>query len=415
MNIINTANQLAEYTASGDEFLANLQHAQSSIPPRKYKGDDLREILGGLSTTTIYKRLKELLEAAGKPVVEGERKMGCTIEEVMMLQDYFGVSPRRADTDEPVTVAFTNFKGGCWKTTTCWYAASYFASRGYRVLCVDLDPQASLTENLGFLPDAQVKDEDTLANYIVGFEGFDIDDVGRTIIDTHLPNLKLIPGCLGLASAEYDLIAEMARANERQEHEVLRNSFFHVKQLINKVKGDFDIVLLDGSPSLGILPLNIVFAADVVVVPVPTEPTDFSSTKTFCRLIGQEMATIAEFFPDIETPQMAFLPTRYGATATATHSSEMILQLIRETFGAAALQSYIRKHESVVSNLSAHRRTIFDVNAGTVSSELGAITIHAQARERAMKNFSEAFDEILEKLIIPRWASKQINDEGDNT
>lgn len=83
--------------------------------------------------------------------------------------------------------------------------------------------------------------------------------------------------------------------------------------------------------------------------------------------------------------------------------------MIRETFGEEALQSYIRKHESVVSNLSMHRRTIFDVNPGTVTSELGSINIPAKGRERAMTNFSEAFDEILEKLIIPKWPSKSDN------
>lgn len=410
MRINSVITKLASYSEQGDDFLAGLQTAQLSIPPRRFKGDELRSLLGGPSSTTIYNKLKEIGGKKDEPPV-GERKLGCTIDQVMALQDVFNTSPRRSESDEPVSIAFTNFKGGCWKTTTCWYAASYFASLGYRVLCVDLDPQASLTENLGLLPDSVITAEDSLANYIVGLDGYEPEQVGTVVKDTYLPNLKVIPGCLALASTEYDLITDMASAATTQNYAEMLSCFLRVRSLIDQVKWDYDIVLMDGSPSLGMLPLNIIFAADVVVVPVPTEPTDFSSTKTFCKLLKQEMETIAYKFPDIDCPEMAFLPTRYGASATATHSSELILGLIRETFGSESLLSYIRKHESVVSNLSMHRRTIFDVNPGTVTSELGSITISSKSRATAMANFSEAFDEILNKLIIPRWPSK--NAKGD--
>lgn len=413
MKIDKAIGKLASYSSQGDDFLLGLQTAQLSIPPRRFKGEELRGLLGGPSTTHIYNKLAELKGPRVTPPAAtkntGERKLGCTIDEVMALQKYFKTSPCRAVSDEPVSIAFTNFKGGCWKTTTCWYAASYFASLGYRVLCVDLDPQASLTENLGLLPDIVIKENDSLSNFIVGLEGFDPDRVGDIIKDTYLPNLKIIPGCLGLASTEYDLITDMVKAMEREDHEESLRAFLRVRNLLERVKWNFDIVLMDGSPSLGMLPLNIVFAADVVVVPVPTEPTDFSSTKTFCKLLRTELETIQGAFPDLDCPEFAFLPTRYGASSTATLSSDYILQLIRETFGEEALQSYIRKHESVVSNLSMHRRTIFDVNPGTVTSELGSINIPAKGRERAMTNFSEAFDEILEKLIIPKWPSKSDN------
>ncbi len=79
------------------------------------------------------------------------RRLGATLEQILVMQEYFDTLPWRRDDEEPVVMSFTNFKGGCWKTTTSWYAGSYYANLGYRVLFVDLDPQASLTLNCGHI------------------------------------------------------------------------------------------------------------------------------------------------------------------------------------------------------------------------------------------------------------------------
>jgi chromosome partitioning protein len=107
-------------------------------------------------------------------------------------------------------------------------------------------------------------------------------------------------------------------------------------------------------------------------------------------------------------PEMVFLPTRFSPSEkTATLGSEFVLNQIRETFGASCMKSVIKKHESVVSNLSLLRRTVFDINAGD-----GGVS--REARKKAILNFSSVFDEVLERLVYPRWPSHKalLEDKG---
>ncbi len=178
--------------------------------------------------------------------------------------------------------------------------------------------------------------------------------------------------------------------------------FHRVLDSINYVKQDFDIVIMDGTPSLGLLPLNIIFASDVVVVPVPTEITDFASTLAFGDLYKDQVESLARFFGEnLDLPDMLYLPSRFSPSEkNATLGSEFVLSQIRRTYGTACLQSVIKKHEAVVSNLSLMRRTVFDVNASDG-------TVNRDSRKRAISNFKTVFDEILERAVYPRWPSKK--------
>ena len=318
------------------------------------------------------------------------------------MQEYFNTRPWRADTESAVTLSFTNFKGGCWKTMTSWYAGSYYANKGFRVLLVDLDPQASLTLNCGILPDFETSYEDSLGPYIVEEEGFPAEDVSRIIRDTCLSNMKIIPSSLELAGVEYVLANAIVEARLRRDSTGIVYNFNRVKNVIDQIKQDFDIVILDGTPSLGLLPINIIFASDAVVVPTPTEITDFCSTLSFCELYyGQTKRLIDDFGEHFNIPGMMFLPTRFSPSEkTATLGSEFILKQIKETFGSACFKSVIKKHDSVVSNLTLLRRTVFDINPGGGG-------IGREARKKAILNFSAVFEEVLENVVYPRWPSKK--------
>jgi chromosome partitioning protein len=87
---------------------------------------------------------------------ESGRRRGYTLEAINMMRDAFGTRPWRAPSDEPVIMSFSNFKGGVGKSSFACHTAQYFAIRGYRVLLVDLDSQASTTTVFGFNPDLQI-------------------------------------------------------------------------------------------------------------------------------------------------------------------------------------------------------------------------------------------------------------------
>lgn len=395
--------RLGRYLETGHDLIRDIKRiAEDQMPPRRFKGAELSELVGA-SLSTIYMAEKEGRLPPPDVDPSSHRRLGATLKQVMKMQHYFDTLPWRRDDEEAVVMSFTNFKGGCWKTTTSWYAGSYYANLGYRVLFVDLDPQASLTLNCGILADFETSHEQSLGPYILEEQGFPPESVGNVIRDTHLENLKIIPSTLQLAGVEYALSNAIMEARSSQDRLSRMMRWFHrVRDTVDQVKQNFDIVIMDGTPSLGLLPLNIIFASDTVVVPVPTEITDFASTLSFGDLYKEQSETLYEVFQEeLKLPEMMFLPTRFSASEkNATLGSEFVLKQIQRTFGQDCMQSVIKKHEAVVSNLSLMRRTVFDVNAGDAN-------VNRESRKRAMANFKTVFDEILERAIYPRWASKK--------
>jgi len=404
ISVDNKIIKLNEYLKTGHDLTRSIKDiANQRMPSRRYKGKELSDLVGA-SLPRIYNAEKD--GRLPKPDVDpvNNRRLGCNMDQVLHMQQYFNSQPWRNVSDQPIVLSFTNFKGGCWKTTTSWYAGSYYANLGYRVLFVDLDPQASLTLNCGLLPDFETSHEESLGPYILEEEGFQEELVKNSIKDTYITNLKIIPSTLQLAGVEYALSNAIVEARSTPNNIQNKLHWFHrVRDCLSEIKDEFDIIIVDGTPSLGLLPLNIIFASDAVIVPVPTEITDFASTLAFCDLYKEQAEVLDSVFGDeISLPDMLFLPTRFSPSEkSATLGSEFVLTQIRKTFGSACLQSVIKKHESVVSNLSLMRRTVFDVNAGDGN-------VSREARKKAIANYETVFNEIIDRVVYPRWPSKKV-------
>jgi chromosome partitioning protein len=148
------------------------------------------------------------------------------------------------------TIAIANQKGGVGKTTTSVNLSAGLAASGKKVLLIDIDPQGNTTSGIG------------IKNYDLNYCIYDvlINDVhpNDAMVQTKIPNLKIIPATISLAGAEIELVPAISR-----EHKL--------KQSLHFVKNQFDYIIIDCPPSLGILTLNSLTASDSVLIPIQCE------------------------------------------------------------------------------------------------------------------------------------------------
>jgi len=147
-------------------------------------------------------------------------------------------------------IAVTNQKGGVGKTTTAINLGAAFGVLEYKTLVVDADPQANATSGLGIDPKTITSNiYDCLINEV---------DPRQLIMATENPNLDLIPAHIDLVGAELEMINMPNR-----EH--------RLKMALDKIKDDYDFIIIDCSPSLGLITVNALVSADSVIIPVQCE------------------------------------------------------------------------------------------------------------------------------------------------
>ena len=312
------------------------------------------------------------------------RRVNYTLAELNHMRSVFGTRPWRDPGDPLAVLAVQNFKGGVGKSTIAVHLAQYLAIRGYRVLLMDCDSQASTTMMFGLVPDRDVDEHATLYGYLHDEGMIGLRPLLRR---THFDNLWLLPANLKLYNAEYEIAAYIAQ-HGRDGYELIDK----IGEGIASVADDFDVVILDPPPALGMISLSVLTAANAMVIPMPPSMIDFSSTASFLSMLGSTMQQLAQ----LRGRSPAYNFVRLVASKTDDNKSmhREIISMTQRLFGSAMLRASL-KDSAEIDNASSRLCTVYELD--------GPITSH-EVHSRCLKHLDAVNGEI-ELEIRRTWPS----------
>ncbi|MDR0782905.1 MAG: ParA family protein [Propionibacteriaceae bacterium] len=223
--------------------------------------------------------------------------------------------PRDPGQTEAYVIAMCNQKGGVGKTTTAINLGAALTELGRKVLLIDFDPQGSLSVGLGINPYAL---ERSIYNLLLE-RGTNARDI---ILATRVPGMELLPANIDLSAGEVQLVSEVAR-----EHSLSR--------VIEPLKKNYDVIIIDCAPSLGLLTVNALTCADGVLIPLEAEFFALRGVAMLTDTIGKVQDRL-----NAKLHLIGIVGTMYDPRTV--HNREVI-DRVEEAFGEVVFQTKIRR------------------------------------------------------------------------
>lgn len=291
--------------------------------------------------------------------------------------------PRRRPGEKVQIITVANFKGGSAKTTTSLYLAQGLALHGFRVLAIDLDPQASLSVMFGQQPEFDVPANATLYGAIRYDEArVSMKDIVRP---TYFDGISLVPGNLELMEFEHQTPRNMLGRGGRPGELFFRR----VATAIHEVEADFDVVVIDCPPQLGFLTMGALNAATGMLVTVHPQMVDVASMSQFLLMTGDLADVIEEHGGKLDYDFLRFVITRHDPRDVP---EQEIVGLLRDLFAGDVLSATAWK-STAIANAGLTKESLFELSRGSVGRSV---------YDRAMESINAVNEEIV-AIISKVW------------
>lgn len=300
-----------------------------------------------------------------------------------MVQTGHLPNPQRSPLERVQVISVANFKGGSGKTTTSVHLAQYLALRGYRVLAVDLDPQASLSTILGQIPDIDTSMNETVYAALRYYDPVPLKSVIRS---THIAGLDLIPANQELQEFEFETPKFM------MEHPT--NSvgvFTRLVSALATVEDDYDVIVLDSAPNLGFMTLNAMVASGMILVTIHPQMLDVYSMQHFLQMFSGTMGVIRSKLGRAPDTTLRYLLTRFEPSDRPQNQVAQALRALlpHHVLNAVALKS------TAVADAGLGQQTLYEVS-------LSGSEINRSAYNRAIESMNTVNAEI-EAILKGTW------------
>ncbi|ACA19694.1 plasmid partitioning protein RepA [Methylobacterium sp. 4-46] len=265
-----------------------------------------------------------------------------------------GYVPHRAGGEHCQVLAVVNFKGGSGKTTTAAHLAQYLALKGYRVLAVDLDPQASLTALHGYQPEFDVEANQTL------YAAIRYDEARRPLAEvvrrTYFAGLDLVPANLELMEFEHDTPKALADPGAEP-------FFGRIATVLGSVAEAYDVMILDCPPQLGFLTLGALCAATAMLVTVHPQMLDVMSMCQFLLMASDLLGVVQEAGADLDYDFLRYVVTRYEPS---DGPQTQMVAFMRSLFRERVLTHTMLK-STAVSDAGLSKQTLYEIGRESFS------------------------------------------------
>ncbi|MGY9046422.1 chromosome partitioning protein ParA [Puniceibacterium antarcticum] len=281
--------------------------------------------------------------------------------------------------DKVQVLSFLNFKGGSGKTTSAIHAAQRLALKGYRVLAVDIDPQASMTTLFGYQPEFDFLHSGSIYDAIRYQDPLPFSQI---IQKTYFTGLDLAPGGLYLQEFEHE-------TPQALRHNVQPPFYARMAAALQEVEADYDVIIFDCPPQLGYLTMAALCASTGVLITIVPNMLDVASMSQFLQMSADLLDVVSNAGAQLELDFLRFLINRYEPS---DGPQQQVVAFLRQLFGAEVMVAPMLK-STAISDAGLTQQTVYEVERNA---------FHRNTYDRAVDSLNAVNDEI-EMLIQQAW------------